>query len=140
MRFGFHAFGRTAVDHAKDPASLFGFGYHYLDRVRSRAVYIRYFRNRLNAAEHIDRKSVAQRDDKDVPRGECSRIVDHIAFQCVVVAVHACKTLAGSFVESDPELNVRRGIDDRLINILYGLDEVALPDDDIAVLGNGETD
>ena len=59
-----------------------------------------------------------------------------LAFRLVVVAVHARQARAGGFVEGDAELHLRNGVDDGLVQILHGLDEMALAQDDVAVFRN----
>ena len=57
-------------------------------------------------------------------------------FERLVVAVHAREAGSRGFVERDAELHLRDGVDQRLVKILHGFDEVGLPEDDVPVLGN----
>ncbi len=58
----------------------------------------------------------------------------------VIVAVDADEAGAGGFVERDAEFHLRHGVDDGLVEILDGLDEVAVAHDDVAVFGDHQAD
>ena len=58
------------------------------------------------------------------------------ALQRLVIAVHAREARPGGFVERDAELHLRDRVDQRLVNVLDGLDEVGLAHNDVAALGN----
>ena len=58
------------------------------------------------------------------------------AFRRVVVAVDACQAGAGRLVKRYAEFHLRDGVHDGLVNVLHRLDEMRLPEDQVAALGN----
>lgn len=59
--------------------------------------------------------------------------------QFLVISFDTDQTGAGSLTETYSELGMRTARNDYLIEILDGLDEVALAYNDIAAFGNGKT-
>ncbi len=139
MRFRFDSFRRTAVDHPQDSAPLFGFRHNHFHRIGGRAIDIHQLRHALNTPQDVDGKPVAQRDHKDVPGRDGAGILNRILLQLIVVSIEAGEAIARSLIEGDPELQVRRGIDHRFVDIFHRLDEMALADDQIAVLRHAQT-
>ena len=70
--------------------------------------------------------------------GEGGGVADGEGLERFIVAVGAGEAGAGGLVEGDAEFHLRDGVDDRLINVLYGLDEVGLAEDEIAAFGDLE--
>src|SRR5260370_42586415 len=135
---GFHAFGRRAVDHAQHATALLVLGYDYAHRIGSRAENGTDFRNILDAAEHIDRITVAHGDDEDVPRAHHSGITRGHGLQRLVVAVYAREARPGGFVERHAEFHLRHRVDQRLVEVFHALDEMRLAQNNISVLWNFE--
>ena len=78
--------------------------------------------------------AVAQSDHEGVSGGDGLRVFGGDAFELGIVAVDADQAVAGGFVEGNAEFHLRDGVDDGLVEILDGLDEVAVAHDDVAVL------
>ena len=68
------------------------------------------------------------------------RIRRGITFQSLVVPVDPGKAIARCFVERDAKLHLRHRVDNRFVDIFNGLDEVALPDNNVSVLRNFQAD
>ena len=90
----------------------------------------------LDAAEHIDGIAVAHGDDENVSGGQRGGVTNGQGLEIGVIAVGAGKARTGSFVERDPELHLRHGVDDGFVDVFHRLDEVGLPDDDVPTLGD----
>ncbi len=138
VRLSFDTSGGHAIDHAKNPAPLFGLNDDYFDRIRARTINVHHLGNRLNPVKDINRESVSQGDDEDMTRRNGRRVLDGVLFERFVISIEAGETLSRGLVESNSELEVGRSVDDRLVNVFHGFDEVALPDNDVAVFGNGK--
>lgn len=65
-------------------------------------------------------------------------VLDGILDQLLVVAIETREAIARCFVKSDPEFGLRGGIHDRLVQILHRFNEVALPENNVAVPRDGE--
>src|SRR5437667_7542975 len=133
---GLDALGALAVDNAEDAAPLPGFGDDGFDGIGGGAKNGTDFGHGLDAAEHVDRITVAHGDHEHVAGGQRGGVADGERFEIGVIAVGAREAGARSFVESDPEFHLRDRVDDSFVDVLNGLDEVRLPDDDVATLGN----
>ena len=61
-------------------------------------------------------------------------------FKIVVIAIEADQALARGFVEGNPEFHLRSRIDDGLVEIFHGFDEVARAKDEIAAFRYFQSD
>ena len=75
-----------------------------------------------------------------MPRPHRARIFRRDRLQLIVVAIHARQARPRRFIERDAKLHLRNGIDDRFVNILDRLNEMALPDNDVAIGWNLDPD
>ena len=96
------------------------------------------FGNIFNTAEYVDRIPIAHGDHEHVTGPQCRRIANGERFEIGVITVGPREAGAGSFVEGDAKLHLRDGIDDGLVDVFDGLDEVSLSEDQVSVLGNFE--
>lgn len=139
MRFRLNALGCRPVDNAQDAAALFRLGHDHFNRVCRCAKNIDHFGNGLNAAQHVYGEAVSKRHNKNMPGRQGLRVLNGILFEAFIVSVKTNQALARRFVEGDAELHVRRRIDNRLIDIFHGFDEMALPDNDVSILRNRQS-
>lgn len=140
VRFVFNAFRRTAIDHSENTAALLGFRDNNLHRVCRRAENVHYLRNRLDPPQHIDREAVSQGHYEGVSRAQRRRILNGVPLQFFIVPVKTRQAIARRFVERNPELQMRRGVHHRLIDVFDGLDEVTLSHNQVSVLGDRHAD
>ncbi len=70
------------------------------------------------------------------PAPTAARVPGRDRLQLFIVAIHARQTRARRFVERNPELHLRNAIDDGFVNILHRFNEMAVPDDNVAVTRN----
>ena len=134
----FHTFGREAVDYSQHAAALIAFGDDGLDRVGGGAKNRADFGDVLDATQNVDRVALAHHDDEGVAGGDGRGVLRGQRFERVVIAVHAGEARARGFIEGDGEFHLRDGVYDGLVNILNGLDEVRLAQNQIAVFGDFE--
>jgi hypothetical protein len=75
-----------------------------------------------------------------VPGTDAQRVVDGVLEQLRVVPGAPHEPCPGGLAEGQPEPDVRVRADQRLVQVLDGLDEVRLPDQDGGVLGLADSD
>lgn len=66
-------------------------------------------------------------------------VLNCILFERFVVSVKPNQAVAGRFIERNSKLQMGRRIDNGFVNILYRFDEVALPDNNISVFRNRQS-
>lgn len=72
---------RAPVDHAKHAAPLLGLSNNHLHWIGGRAENIGYLRHCLDAAQHIDRKTIAQGDYENVSGADRGCVLDSILLE-----------------------------------------------------------
>ena len=139
--FILHALAFAAVDDAEDAAALRCFSNNHFDRVRRSAVDAADFRHHLDNVEYTHREiSRTEKHDKAMTGGKRQGValgqIDHRRIRAAPAHQHG----AGRFAEADAELDSRNRLNQGLVNVLDSLDEVALAEDEIDVIGlfNGD--
>ena len=97
------------------------------------------FISRQFATHNIDRVAVSHHDHEGVPGADSLGVANRQRLQIVIVAIGANQAHAGRLVEGEAELHLRRRADEGLVEVLDGLDEMRLPEDQIAPLGDIQT-
>ncbi|KEH15128.1 cystathionine beta-synthase, partial [Medicago truncatula] len=127
---------RKAVDDTGDPASLRAFRDDHVGRVRGRAVDPADLRHGLDRIEHVDRiETVAEEHDERVTGADRKGVAAREFDEFRIGAGTAHETLARCLAECEPETNARHGADQRLVDVLDGLDEMRLAEDEVHGLG-----
>ena len=84
--------------------------------------------------EHVDREPLAQEHDERVPGADLERVAGGQLDQLRIVSRAAHQPRARGLAEGDSEPQPRHSSDERLVQILDGLDEVRLPEDQVQIL------
>src|ERR1019366_4900535 len=84
--------------------------------------------------EHVDREGVAEQDQEGVARAQLHHGGAGQVRELVVGAAPTDQRRPGGLTEGEPELDPGHGSHQRLVEILHGLDEVALAEDEVDIL------
>src|SRR5574340_401912 len=132
----FDAQGYGAVDHAEDPAPMVAFRDDDLGGVGCSTEDAAYLGHGLNGAEDVNRiKSITEEKNETVARADRLSILLRERDHFIVRAAPADQPFSGGFAESQTELDARHMGDQGLVDILDGLDEMRLPEDEVGLFG-----
>jgi len=134
VSLGFDAFGRAAVNHAQDSAPLFGLGHDGLDWIGGGTENGANFGNLTDAAQHVDGIAVAHSNHENMAGRQRLCIVGGITLQFAIIAVDPRQACSGGLIERDTEFHLRGRVHHGFVEILHRFYEVALADDEVAVL------
>jgi hypothetical protein len=95
---------------------------------------------RLDAAEDIDGKPVLHHDNETMARADRLSVEYRHLLQLLVIPVHPNQARPRRLVEGDSELHLGRRIDDGLVQIFDGLDEMARAQNEVAAIRNLQAD
>jgi len=137
---GFDSLGRAPIDHAHNSPPLRRGRDDHFNRVRRGAINTADLGNFADAAEDVDRIAVPHRDYEDVSRGDQLRVLGGDAFKLRVIAIHPNEAIARRFVEGNAEFHLRDGVDDGFVEVLHGLDEMALANDQVPIRRHDQAD
>lgn len=132
----FYAEGAASVDYAEDAAALVALGEDYLDWICCGAEECDYFRDILDAAEDVDRETLAQEDEEGVAGTDGEGVFGGCGFHRFVVSFNTDETVARGFAEGDAEFDGGVGVDDGLVEVLYRFNEMALAKDQVCAFGD----
>ncbi|CDZ91925.1 hypothetical protein RHRU231_90010 [Rhodococcus ruber] len=130
-----HAHGRVSVDHPGDAPTEIGLGDDDLDRVGRGAEDAADLRYLLQRVQEVHRVPVLDEHEERVTRAHRQGVAPGQLDEPVVVAGEAHEARPGRLAERHAEPQVRTHPGQCFVQILDGLDEVGLPDDDVHVVG-----
>src|SRR5512143_646028 len=129
------ALGPHAVDDPQDGPALIRLGHDDLGRVGRGAVDAADLGHGLDRVQDVDREAAGHEDQERVAGAERQGVLLGDLDQGGVVPGVADQGQSRRFAEGDAELHLRRRRDDGLVEVLDGLDEMGLAEDEIHVLG-----
>jgi len=128
----FDARRRRAIDYAENSASLFGHGDDDFHRVCCRTEDLAHFWHHFEHVQHVQRvETFAEENDKAVACADGLRVLLRQVDHGRIGATPTDKAFTGRLAKRQPELDPRHRRDQRLMDILDGLDEMALAEDEI---------
>src|SRR5439155_23060476 len=130
-----HAERPRSVHHSQDGSLVPVARDHGLYRVRGGAVDRHDLDTGANVAEEIDRERRLEKDQEGVPTRYLPKLVLRRDRKLVVVPLAPDQPRARRFRKGDAEARARDRVDHRLGEILGGLDEVRVAQDQVRVLG-----
>ena len=89
----------------------------------------------LRRVQDVDREAVAEEHHERVPCTDRLRVPHRELDEGVVVAGTPDEARPRRLTERHPEAQDRAGADKGLVEVLHGLDEVGLPNEDVQVVG-----
>src|ERR1019366_8538275 len=120
-----------SVDDAEDPASQLRLRHHDVDRIGGGAVDMTYLGHRLDRAQHVDRKGVAQQYEKGVSGTELEHCFAGLGGEIVVGAAPAYERLSRRLRKCQPEADSWHRTYQGFVQVFNALDEMALSEDQI---------
>jgi hypothetical protein len=125
-------FGRRSVHNSENSPALFRFRNDDFNRVGCGTINGTDFLTLADCIEDIDRESVLKDDEKGVTRSHIADVVRRGLNEFLIISLVSHEARAGRFVEGNSELDAGHRSDQDLIKIFDGLDEMALPQNDVA--------
>lgn len=128
------ALRRGSVDNPQYAATLIRFGDNHFHWIGGGAEDVYDLRHVLDAAKDIDRKSFLHHDHECVARAHHLRISNRESLQPIVIPIDTNQALARRLIERNAKLHLGRRIDDSLVEIFNGLDEMARAKDQVPAI------
>src|SRR6058998_4384468 len=119
------------VDDPEDASAPPRRGDDDVDRIRGRGVHGHDFGHVAQRPQDVDWVSVFHEDDEEVAGPDRERVFRGERLQAFIVPLDADETRPGRLAERHAELDPGYGPDERLVDVLRGLDEVRLAEDHV---------
>src|SRR5581483_3353274 len=130
--------GRASIDYSEHAASIALLGHDEPERIGGGTEDRADLADGFDLVEHVYRERIAEHHDEYVACGDGGDGFDGGLLEALIGADVPDEAGAGSLRERHPKPDSGNGLDQGLVNVLDGLDEMGLAYDDVDVVGGAD--